>query len=58
MSEPVQAYLKNQAAKKLGVSVDYLDSLRPGMLDKMVRSALADRGRTTTELPPITVEGE
>jgi hypothetical protein len=58
MNPAVQGYLKNQIAKKLGVSVEYLDSLRPEMRDKLFRSTLAEHGRESTELPPITVEPE
>ena len=58
MNPAVQGYLKNQVAKKLGVSVEYLDSLRPEMKEKMLREALADHGWQATDLPPITVEGE
>jgi hypothetical protein len=50
MSKPAQDYLKNQLAAKLDIS--------PSMLDKIVRSALSEHGRQSTELPPITVEGE
>lgn len=58
MSGPAQAYLKNELAHSLGVDVHYLDSLRPGVLDKLIRSALAEHGRSSTQSEPITVEGE
>lgn len=58
MTPAVQDYLKNQIAKSMGVSPDYLDTLRPGMIDKLIRSGLAEHGRTSTQSEPITVEGE
>lgn len=42
MSSPVQGYLKNQVAEKLGISPAALDALSPSMLDKIVRAALAE----------------
>lgn len=41
MSRPAQSYLKNGVANALGVSVPFLDRLRPGQLDKIVTSVLA-----------------
>lgn len=55
MSRPAQAYLKNQLADALHIDVDDLDRLRPGTLDKIIRSALSERGRSQT-LPPVTVD--
>ncbi len=50
MSRPAQEYLKNQLAARLGVS--------PPMLDKIVRAALAQHSRQSTEISPITVNPE
>jgi hypothetical protein len=40
MSKPMQGYLKNKVAEKLGIDPATLDSLSPPMLDKIVRSAI------------------
>ena len=46
MSAPMQAYLRNQLLAQF-------PGLTPSMLDRIVRSALAEHGRTATEQPPM-----